>query len=480
MDWTKKGSVFIFVFLLPAVLLAPSVSGLRPVETQATQPSAYPELAREIFQELIEINTTDSIGSTTKAAEAMAARLKAAGFPPADVQVLGLHPRKGNLVARFRGSGGRKPVLLLAHLDVVEAREEDWSFDPFRFIERDGYFYGRGTSDDKAMAAIWIANLIRYKQEGFKPDRDLIVCLTADEETGNFNGVAWLLKQHRNLIDAEYCINEGGDGEIKNGKRLLMEVQASEKVYLSFRLEAKNPGGHSSLPVKDNAIYHLSEGLVRLAKYEFPVKLNDLTRTFFTQMSKIETGQVAADMKAVTQVPPAPSAVSRLAKLPYYNALMRTTCVATRLEAGHADNALPQTARAVVNCRVLPGEPLEEVRQTLIKVLANEKITVDPMSGAGAGVASPPSPLKPEIIKPIEQTTAALWPGIPVIPQMSTGASDGLYLRNVGIPTYGVSGLFMDIDDIRAHGKDERIGVKEFYEGQEFLYQLVKTLSSGK
>jgi acetylornithine deacetylase/succinyl-diaminopimelate desuccinylase-like protein len=409
----------------------------------------------------------------------MAARLKAAGFPPADVQVLAPHPRKGNLVARFRSSGGRKPVLLLAHLDVVEARGEDWSFDPFRFIERDGYFYGRGTSDDKAMVAIWVANLIRYKQEGFQPDRDLIVCLTADEETGNFNGVAWLLKHHRNLIDAEYCINEGGDGEIKNGKRILIEVQASEKVYLSFRLEVKNPGGHSSLPVKDNAIYHLAEGLVRLAKYEFPVKLNDLTRTFFTRMSKIETGQVAADMKAVTQVPPAPSAVSRLARLPYYNAMMRTTCVATRLEAGHADNALPQTARAVVNCRVLPGEPLEEIRQTLVRVLANEKIVVSPISGAGAGVASPPSPLKPEIIEPIEKTTAALWPGIPVIPQMSTGASDGLYLRNVGIPTYGVSGLFIDINDIRAHGKDERIGVKEFYEGQEFLYRLVKALSSG-
>ncbi|MFQ5825313.1 MAG: M20/M25/M40 family metallo-hydrolase [bacterium] len=434
-------------------------------------------LVRKIFQELIEINTTDSDGNTTEAAEAMAERLKAAGFPEEDVQVLAPDPRKGNLVARLGGTGARKPVLLLAHLDVVEARKEDWSFDPFKLLEQDGYFYGRGTTDDKAMAAIWIANLILYKQEGFMPDRDLIVCLTADEEGGNFNGVRWLLNNHRERIDAQYCLNEGGDGQIKNGKYLLNEVQVSEKVYQSFRFAVKNPGGHSSLPTKDNAICHLAEGLVRLAKYDFPVKLNEGTRVFFERMSEIETGQVAADMKAVIQMPPDKAAISRLAQSPFYNALLRTTCVATMLNAGHAENALPQTATAVVNCRILPGESADKVLQTLINVLADDKIEVSPIWEI---TPSPPSPLLPEIMQAIEQITQEMWPGVPVVPTMGTGATDALYLRNAGIPAYGVSGLFVDIDDIRAHGKDERISVKAFYEGQEFLYRLVKVLSSGK
>jgi len=464
-------------FLIVIALLIAPANLVQTASAQTPQPSAQQQLARSIFQELIEINTTDSSGSTTKAAEAMAARLREAGFPEADVQVLGPNPRKGNLVARLRGTGARKPLLLLAHLDVVEARREDWSFDPFKFLERDGYFYGRGTSDDKAMAAIWVANLIRYKQAGFTPDRDLIVALTADEEGGDFNGVEWLLKNHRELIDAEYGLNEGGGGDLKGGRRLLNEVQASEKVFLSFRLEVKNPGGHSSLPVKNNAIYHLADGLSRLAKFEFPVKLNEVTRAFFERMSMIEGGQLGADMKAITRTPPDAAATGRLSATPYFNALMRTTCVATRLEAGHADNALPQTARAVVNCRILPGESPAEVQQTLAKVLADDQIAVSPMAEPKP---SPPSPLKPEIMQPIERITSELWPGVPVVPVMSTGATDGLFLRIAGIPTYGVSGLFEDINDIRAHGKDERMGVKEFYEGQEFLYRLVKALSSGK
>ena len=445
---------------------------------QSIRSNTQQKLAREIFQELIEINTTDSIGSTTRAAEAMAARLKGAGIPAADVQVLGPNPRKGNLIARLRGSdSGRKPLLLLAHLDVVEARREDWSVDPFKFLERDGYFYGRGTSDDKAMAAIWVANFIRYKQENFKPDRDIILALTADEEGGDFNGVQWLLQNHRELVDAEYGLNEGGGGEIKNGKRIVNEVQASEKVYQSFRLEVKNRGGHSSLPVKDNAIYQLAEGLTRLAKYDFPVSLNEITRAFFERMSAIENGQTASDMKAITQTPPDSAAVLRLSAMPYYNALMRTTCVATRLEAGHADNALPQTARALVNCRMLPGESAAEVQQTLVKVLNDGRIVVTPVDEAKP---SPPSPLKPEIIQPVERLTSMMWPGVAVVPTMSTGATDGLYFRQAGIPIYGVSGLFGDIDDVREHGRDERIGVNEFYEGQEFLYRLVKMLSSEK
>ena len=441
----------------------------------APQNDAHNQLAREIFKELIEINTTDSVGDTTKAAQAVAVRLKAAGFPESDVQVLGPNPRKGNLVARYRGTGQRKPLLLLAHLDVVEALREDWSFEPFTFLEKDGYFYGRGTTDDKSMAAIWTATFIRFKQEGYKPDRDLILALTADEEGGNFNGVEWLLANHRQLIDADAALNEGGESVMKNGRYLLNAVQPSEKVYQSYRLEVKNAGGHSSRPVKDNAIYHLAEGLARLAKFEFPVRLNEVTTAYYERMAPLQSGQMAADMRAAAKKPPDRRALARLSASPYDNALLRTTCVATRLEAGHAENALPQTARAVVNCRILPGESPVEVRSTLIRVLNNRKISVAPIAEARPSDASP---LRPDIMGALEKTTNEMWPGIPVVPVMSTGATDGLYLRIAGIPTYGVSGLFEEIDDNRAHGKDERMGVKQFYEGREFLYRLVKALSS--
>ncbi len=457
-------------------LAAALVAGLLVVPASG-QLDPHDRLAREILDELVELNTTDSSGDTTKAAEAMAARLRAAGFPEQDVRVLGPNPRKGNLVARLRGRGTGRPILLLAHLDVVEARKEDWSpdLDPFTFVERDGYFYGRGTTDDKAMAAIWVANLIRYKQEGFIPARDLIVALTADEESGDYNGVQWLLANHRELIDAEYCLNEGGGGRLKNGRRLYNAVQAAEKVYLSFELEVRNPGGHSSLPVKDNAIYRLARGLARLADYEFPVRLNEITRTYFTRLADIESGEIAKAMRAVAQSTPDPAAVKRLADAsPLYNAQMRTTCVATRLDAGHADNALPQRARALVNCRLLPGTDPKEVEATIRRVVADEAITVRPV---GTPTPSPPSPLRPDVMTAIEQVTRELWPGVPVIPVMSTGATDGLYLRNAGIPVYGVDGLFTDMDDVRAHGKDERIGVQAFYEGREFLYRLVKRLS---
>lgn len=438
----------------------------------ATAQTAQRQLARDIFRQLIEINTTDSSGGTTDAANAMAERLKGVAD---DVQVLGPVPKKGNLVARMRGGPG-KPLLLLAHLDVVEAKREDWSVDPFKFLERDGYFYARGTSDDKAMAAIWVATLVRLKREGFHPDRDIILALTAGEESGADNGAKWLVENHRNLIDARYCINEGGGGQIKSGKHLLNAIQASEKVYLSFRLEVKNPGGHSSIPRKDNAIYTLADGLARLARFNFPLQLNEVTRTYFERMANIQGGQIGADMSAVTRNPPDAAAEERLSATPYYNALMRTTCVATELEAGHAENALPQTARAVVNCRILPGQPVEEVGRTLERVIADNKVS---LSEIQPPKPSAPSPLVPEIMRPIEKITAEMWPGVPVVPIMGTGATDGLYFRGAGIPTYGVSGLFEDVDDVREHGRDERIGVKEFYEGQEFLYRLVKALAGG-
>jgi acetylornithine deacetylase/succinyl-diaminopimelate desuccinylase-like protein len=445
------------------------------VLAMATSPDdATKQLVRDIYKQLIEINTTESSGNTTTAAEAMAQRLRAAGFPAADVQVLGPNPRKGNLVARLRGSSTTaKPVLLLAHLDVVEAKREDWSFDPFKLTEQDGYFYGRGTADDKAMAANFVATLIRFKQERYVPKRDIILALTADEETGDSNGVQWLLKEHRELIDAAFALNEGGGGRLKEGKRLYNGVGASEKMYVAFSLTARNRGGHSSVPRKDNAIYQLANGLVRLEKFAFPMHLNEVTRTYFERMSKIEEGTIATDMAAVAKGDAA--AAERLADTASYNALMRTTCVATRLDGGHADNALPQTAKATVNCRILPDETGDYVYSTIVKVLDDPGIEVTWLDRARP---SPPSPLSAAVMGPIEQVTREFWPGVPVRPLMATGASDSLYLRNAGIPSYGVSGLFGEINDSRAHGKDERVGVAQFFESSQFLYVLVKRLTS--
>ena len=466
MKYRKPSVLGLFVIALSASL---------SVFAQALSP--HQQLARDIFQELVEINTVTATGDTARAAEAMAARLKAAGFSDQDVQVFTPAPRKGNLVARLRGNGSRKPILLLAHIDVVEAKREDWSVDPFKLVEKDGYFYGRGSGDDKFMAAAFVANLIRYREEGYKPDRDIIVVLETDEEildAGNV-GMQWLLKYHRDLIDAEFALNEGGSVGLKNGKPLRIGIQTSEKVPVNYRLEAKNPGGHSSLPGKDNAIYRLAEGLVRLAKSDFPVKLNETTRAWLEKASGLEDAQVAADMRSVASAQPDAAAVARLSAKPVYNAQLRTTCVATMLEGGHAMNALPQVARATINCRVLPGEPIEEVQKTLVSVLNDDQISV---TQTWAHVSSDPSPLNPEIMKAIEKLSNEFWPGTPVIPTMSSGATDGSFLRNAGIPTYGHSGLASDIDDNRLHGKDERLLVKSFFDGHEYLYRLVKALSS--
>ena len=435
----------------------------------------HQQMAKDFLRELIEIDTTHSTGNTTTAAAAMAAHLIAEGLAEEDVRVLGPVENRGNLVVRYRGRDiGRKPLLLLAHIDVVEADPADWTLDPFSFTEQEGYYYGRGTTDDKDEAAIYIANLIRLKREGFQPDRDIIVALTADEEGGTNNGVAWLLENHADLIDAEYALNEGGGGAIRDGIHIANGVQASEKVYLTFMLEVRNPGGHSSLPVKDNAIYRLADALIRIRAYDFPVVLNDVTRIFFERTADLEEGDLAAAMRGIIQEPPDPAAAAYLSRTPFYNSRMRTTCVATLLEAGHAENALPQRARATVNCRVLPGESIDVVRDTLVTVIGDAQLTVTTIWDA---TPSPPSPLTPEILGAIESLTEEMWPGVPVIPMMSTGATDGLYLRNAGTPVYGVSGLFSDIADNRAHGQNERIIIKSFFEGQEFLYRLTKKLS---
>jgi acetylornithine deacetylase/succinyl-diaminopimelate desuccinylase-like protein len=438
--------------------------------------TGHQKLAYDIFKELIEINTTYNYGSTG-ASEAMAARLKSEGFPASDIRVTGPDPRHKNLVVRYPGKGKLRPVLFICHLDVVEAFPQDWSVDPFTFLEKDGYYYGRGTTDIKCEAAGLIANLIRLLQEGYVPNRDIIVALTADEEGGSANGADWLLTNHRELIDADFCINpDGGGGDMKNGKHIAMGVQTSEKIYVSFQLEAKNKGGHSSLPIKDNAIYRLAAGLTRLSNYDFPVRLNETTRIIFEKGAALETGQIKANLLALLNDPSDTIAASRIAESSaYYNAMMRTTCVATMVNAGHAENALPQSARAIINCRMLPDDNPESVLATLKGVIADTAISV---TCEYASFLAPLSPLREDVMGPIERITASMWPGLSVLPVMSTGATDSKYIRRAGISAYGVSGMFGDTEDIRAHGKDERIGVKEFYEGVEFMYRFIKALSS--
>jgi acetylornithine deacetylase/succinyl-diaminopimelate desuccinylase-like protein len=457
---------------------ATAVSTVAVVQISELSPGLtdHQRSGRDIFRELIEINTSMTRGST-EAAEAMAARLKAAGFPENDIQLVGPQPQHMNLVVRYRGHGALRPILFICHLDVVEALRQDWSFDPFTFLERDGYFYGRGTTDIKSEAADLVAAFIRLKQEGFTPDRDIIVALTEDEESGDDNGVQWLLRNRRTLIDAEFCINpDGGGGEMKNGRHTVMEFQTCEKVYLDYTLEVRNKGGHSSMPVRDNAIYRLAAALIRLQGLEFPIAPNETTRVFFERSARQETGQTAADMLAMAATPLDTAAANRLAvSSPYYNSVLRTTCVATMLSGGHAENALPQTARANVNCRMLPDETPEHVLATLRSSVADPQVFV---TCAYASTAGPRSPLPKDVMDAVERVTASMWSGVVVTPIMSTGASDGKFLRDAGIPVYGVSGMFTDIDDIRAHGRDERIGVKEFYEGLEFMYRFIRALTS--
>jgi len=464
----------VFAFVIGAAL-----SSTQAIAADAAKLTSQQQLARDIYQELVEINTSQSVGDTYAAAQAMAARLKAAGFADADVQTFQTAPKRGNLVARIKGTGKRKPLLLLAHMDVVEALRADWTTDPYKLVEQDGYFYGRGTGDDKFMAAAFVTNFVRWKKEGYRPDRDLILALTTDEEISHRNhyGINDLLKNHRDLINAEFALNEGGGVALQDGKPRWVSLQTTEKLYQSYWLEVVNKGGHSSQPSKDNAIYRLADGLARLERYDFPIHLNETTRVYFERLAKIQQGQDALDMKAILSTPPDAAAAARLSTRPAFNAQLRTTCVATRLEGGHADNALPQLARAMVNCRIAPGETVEQVQAALVNVLADSQIAVKPDL---LDTPSEPSPLTKALMSAIEKVSPKFWPGVPLLPIMSAGATDGRFLRNVGIPTYGHSGNASDIFDNRAHGKDERVLVKSFYDGQEYLYQLVKTLAGGR
>ncbi|HEX4004616.1 MAG TPA: M20/M25/M40 family metallo-hydrolase [Acidobacteriaceae bacterium] len=474
-------------FAVPTLLVSLAASGAMAQSSPTWTPpdAATKAMALDIYRQLININTTDSVGSVTAASKAMEQRFVAAGWPAADIFLGGPNDRKENLVVRYRGTGKHEPILFIGHLDVVEARRADWSTDPFQFVEKDGYYYGRGTQDMKDCDAIMVATFLRLRKEGFKPDRDLILALTADEEGGKSNGVDWLLKNHPELMKAAFAFNpDGGGVDLSNGKPVDADVDASEKLYADYQLIVTNPGGHSSLPVPDNAIYHLADGLHRLQNYTFPFELNAITRAYFEKLSTQEQGQPAADMKAMLADPPDQAAIARISAEREWNAAIRTTCVATRLLAGHANNALPGMAQANVNCRILPGHSREEIRQDLIRVIADPQITVNYVDDSGDihpsapdAKALPPVALQPEVMDPLEKLVAVYWPGAPLVADMAVGASDSVYTNAAGIPTYNWSAIELEPGDMRAHGKDERLPETSFWKGVQFWPQYIRMLT---
>lgn len=476
-------------FAICALLVFTACLGLSAT-AQSSLPTASPAdraLAREIFKQLIEINTTDTPkGNVTTATAAMQKRFLDAGFAPEDVHLLGPDAHKMNLVVRYRAAGTptEEPVVFLCHMDVVEALRSDWHTDPFQFIEKDGYYYGRGTQDMKDSDAALVATFLRLHREGYKPKRDLILALTADEEGGKFNGAHWLVENHRDLVDAAFVINpDAGGVELDHGRAVVADVEATEKVYADYQVKAVNSGGHSSRPRPDNAIYELMAALNKLAAYSFPFEMNEITRTYFTNLAKEETGQTAADMRAILATPPDMAAAARLSAEPSFNSNFRTTCVATRLSGGHANNALPQTAEANVNCRIFPGHSPEEIRQQLAALFNDSKLTVKYVSDAGvvSDVAPdrkamvPPPPIK-AVFDPLTRITQAIWPGVPVTPVMENGATDSIYFAQAGIPSYGYSAIALERDDDRAHGQDERLPVDSYWKSLDFFYSFAKAL----
>jgi acetylornithine deacetylase/succinyl-diaminopimelate desuccinylase-like protein len=465
--------------LRAAILTAATLLGVVPVASNAAQTTSADEAAfRDLYKELIEINTTRSVGNCTQAAEAMRARLLSAGIAADDMRVLAPpdRPKDGALVAVLHGQDRRaKAILLLAHIDVVEAKREDWERDPFKLVEENGWFYARGASDDKAMAAAFTDSLVRYAREGFRPRRDIKLALTCGEETSQvFNSVKWLVETQPKVLDAEFALNEGAGGELdKSDRPVALQIQAGEKVYQDFSLDASDVGGHSSRPTKNNPIVRLSGGLAKLGTYNFPVALNQATRGYFEAQSKLAPPEIAADMQAVLKDPHEEAAVERLwAVNPGWNGMLRTTCVVTEISGGHAPNALPQRAHANVNCRILPGAPIAAVQEEIRKVIADDKISIAP--AGEPGMQSPPPPLSARIMDPVHTVAAKIWPGVAVVPTMSTGATDGRFLNASGVPTYGLSGMFHDAEGPRAHGLNERIRVISLMNGRRFLYEIVK------
>jgi acetylornithine deacetylase/succinyl-diaminopimelate desuccinylase-like protein len=466
-----------------ATAIAGAVATASLAQASAAGPSTDETAFRDLYRQLIEINTTRSVGSCTVAAEAMRARLLAAGIPASDTQILAPpdRPKDGALIAVLHGRDRTaKPILLLAHIDVVEAKREDWERDPFKLIEEKGWFYARGASDDKAMAAVFTDNLIRYRQEGFKPRRDIKLALTCGEETSEiFNSVRWLTETQPAVLSALFALNEGAGGELdENDKPVALQIQAGEKVYQDFALEASDVGGHSSRPTKNNPIVRLSVGLAKLGAHDFAIALNQATRGYFEAEAKLMPPEVAADMRAVLKNPPDEAAAERLwAVNPGWNGSLRTTCVVTEIEGGHAPNALPQHVRANVNCRILPGVPIAEVQKEIVKVLGDGKISVSPTGEAG--MQAPPPPLSERIMGPVRKVAESIWPGVAIVPTMATGATDGRFLNATGVPTYGLSGMFHDAEGSRAHGLNERIRVKSLMDGRRFLYEVVKLYANG-
>ena len=443
-------------------------------------PDADRALAREIFKELVELNTTHAHGSTS-AAEAIARRLKAGGFADTDVTVIAPadKPAKGSVVVRVHGRSKAKPVLFLGHLDVVEAKPEDWSVDPFKLTEKDGWFYGRGTIDMKDGDAALVESLLRLRREGFVPDRDLVFAFTADEEAGgDANGPAFLLKSHRELIDAGLVINfDGSSGVSKGGEHAYFELGTSEKTYVTYTIETTSAGGHGSLPGPDNAIYRLAAGLLHLQDYHFPVMMTATTRASFEQRATLEGGKDAADMLAVARQPTDLAAAERLSQNVLMNAQLRTTCVATLMSGGHAENALPQRASATIQCRMMPGDTADNVQAILRQVLADPRIS---LRMDAPPIVSPESPPTPQVTALVTSVVHSMWPGVPILPAMATGFSDDRQTRNAGMPSYDVSGIFQDVDENRAHGRDERVGVREFDESVEFAYRFIRAVSHVK
>jgi acetylornithine deacetylase/succinyl-diaminopimelate desuccinylase-like protein len=459
--------------------------------TLLTTAIALPAVAQDsharyhaLYKEMVETNTSLSVGSCTALAAKVAAHLKESGFPDSDIHPFAApdHPKEGGLVAVLPGSDPKaKAILLLGHLDVVEAKREDWTRDPFTLVEENGYFYGRGVADMKSLDAAWVLTLMRLKEEGFKHKRTLRLALTCGEETSTaFNGAGWLAEHERALIDAEFALNEGGGGRLdKDGKALIMTVQAAEKFPQNYTLEVTNPGGHSSRPVRKNAIYQLAAGLTKISQYEFPIAINDITRTYFAKMAGQVGGEMGAAMTAFAKDPKDLKSAATIATDPSYNGILHTTCVATLLSAGHANNALPQRADANINCRVFPGTTPEEVRAKLSELVADPEIKVT-LADKRSEVPKGPQPLNPKVFGPVEQLTAKYWPGIPVVPQMSAGATDGAFLTPAGIPTYGVSGMFGDADGSGAHGLNEHMRVSSIYRGADFIYDIVKVYANEK
>jgi acetylornithine deacetylase/succinyl-diaminopimelate desuccinylase-like protein len=465
--------------VLVTVAAAGIFAGSSPGQTPSSDDSAF----RALYKQLVETNTTRSVGSCTQAADAMRSHLLAAGIPDADMQILAPpdRPNDGALIAVLHGRDRTaKPILLLAHIDVVEAKREDWDRDPFKLVEDNGWFYARGSSDDKAMAAVFTDSLIRYKQEGFKPRRDIKLALTCGEETASiFNSVRWLIQTQPKVLNAAFALNEGAGGELdRNDKPVALQIQAGEKVYQDFALEASDVGGHSSRPTKNNPIVRLSTGLAKLGTHNFPIALNQATRGYFDAQSRLVSADIAADMRAVMNNPPDEAAAERLwAVNPGWNGSLRTTCVVTEITGGHAPNALPQHVRANVNCRILPGVPIPEVQKEIVNVLGDDKINVAP--AGELGFQSPPPPLTERIMGPVRKIAGEIWPGVAIVPTMATGATDGSYLNAAGVPTYGLSGMFHDAEGSHAHGLNERIRVKSLMNGRRFLYEVVKLYANG-